>query len=194
MKERASADGNDPGMPERPHDGLIEAIARDRDRQAFIELYRFYAPRVKAYLIRLGGADIAEETAQEAMLTVWRKAELYKAGKASASTWIFTIARNLFIDRRRRERRPELDPTDPLMVADSGETADSALWARQSEERIRAAMSTLPADQAKVIVMAFFEDKPHSAIATELKLPLGTVKSRLRLAFARLRGAVGEMP
>lgn len=194
MNKRAGADGGEPAVPARPHDGLIEAIARQQDREAFIELYRFYAPRVKAYLIRLGGADIAEETAQEAMLTVWRKAELYHADKASASTWIFAIARNQFIDRRRRERRPELDPTDPLMVAESAPSADTALWARQSEERIRAAMSALPADQAKVVVMAFFEDKPHSAIATELKLPLGTVKSRLRLAFARLRGAVGEMP
>jgi len=190
MNERG---GNATEQDSRPHDGLIEAIAQRRDRQAFMMLYQFYAPRVKGYLIRLGGADIAEETSQDVMLTVWRKAELFQSAKASASTWIFTIARNLFIDRRRRERRPEFDPTDPLVVAESEPSADTALSDRQSEQRIRAAMSTLPADQAKVITMAFFEDKPHSTIAAELKLPLGTVKSRLRLAFARLRGALGEM-
>jgi RNA polymerase sigma-70 factor (ECF subfamily) len=177
----------------RPHDGEIAAIADRRDREAFLTLYRFYAPRVKAYLIRMGGSQIAEETTQEVMLTVWRKAELFDAGKASASTWIFAIARNLFIDRKRRERRPAFDPTDPLLVAEPPEQADTALWSRQSEQRIREAMSALPAEQAKVVTMAFFEDKAHSAIAAELKLPLGTVKSRLRLALARLRGALGEM-
>jgi RNA polymerase sigma-70 factor (ECF subfamily) len=191
MNERAGGDETEPAN--RPHDGLIEAIAQQRDRQAFMMLYQYYAPRVKAYLIRLGGSDLAEETAQDVMLTIWRKADLFQSGKASASTWIFTIARNLFIDRRRRERRPEFDPTDPLVVAEDEPPADTAFSARESGQRIRAAMSTLPADQAKVIAMAFFEDKPHSIIAAELKLPLGTVKSRLRLAFVRLRGALGEM-
>jgi len=177
----------------QPHDGLIEAIAVRRDREAFMVLYGFYAPRVKAYLIRIGGAHVADETTQEVMLAVWRKAALFNAAKASASTWIYTIARNLFIDRKRRERRPEVDPSDPLLT-ESEAQADSILSARQSELRLRAALSTLPAEQSKVIMMAFFEDKPHSAIAEELKLPLGTVKSRLRLAFERLRGALGEMP
>lgn len=192
MNERAGGI-NDSDTPNRPHDGLIEAIAQQQDRQAFLMLYQFYAPRVKAYLIRLGGADIAEETAQDVMLTVWRKADMFQADKASASTWIFTIARNLFIDRRRRERRPEFDPTDPLAATESEPAADYVLSSRESEQRIRAAMSALPQDQATIITMAFFEDKPHSAIAAELKLPLGTVKSRLRLAFVRLRGALGEM-
>ena len=185
------SEGGDPAS--RAHDGLIEAIAARRDREAFLALYGFYAPRVKAYLIRIGGAHIADETTQEAMLAIWRKAALFNPAKASASTWIFTIARNLFIDRKRRERRPEVDPSDPLMVEGEAQ-ADSILSARQNELRVRAALSSLPADQAKVIMMAFFEDKPHSAIAEELKLPLGTVKSRLRLAFGRLRSVLGEMP
>jgi RNA polymerase sigma-70 factor (ECF subfamily) len=178
----------------RSHDALIEAIAARRDREAFLALYGFYAPRVKAYLIRSGGSHLADETTQEAMLAVWRKAALFDPAKASASTWIFTIARNLFIDRKRRERRPEIDPSDPLLAVEGVAPADSILSARQNEQRVRAALSSLPAEQAKVVTMAFFEDKPHSAIAEELKLPLGTVKSRLRLAFGRLRGALGEMP
>lgn len=189
--QRAMTGGGD--AAHRPHDALVEAVAARRDREAFLALYGFYAPRVKAYLVRIGGGHLADETAQEAMLAVWRKAALFNPEKASASTWIFTIARNLFIDRKRRERRPEIDPSDPLMT--EGEApADQVLSARQSEMRVRAALSSLPADQAQVITMAFFEDKPHSAIAAELKLSLGTVKSRLRLAFGRLRGVLGEMP
>lgn len=183
----ADANANDA----RGQDRFILAIARDRDRAAFVALYRHYAPRVKSYLLRLGGADAAEEMAQEAMLAVWRKAELFDPDKASAGTWIFTIARNLYIDRRRKERRPEIDPSDPSLVIDNDPAADSALSARQTERQIRAALGELPPDQARVIEMSFFEDKPHSTIAAELNLPLGTVKSRLRLAFARLRGALG---
>jgi RNA polymerase sigma-70 factor (ECF subfamily) len=191
LAQRRMSEGADPAH--RPHDALIGAVATRRDREAFLALYGFYAPRVKAYLIRIGGGHLADETAQETMLAVWRKAALFDPEKASASTWIFTIARNLFIDRKRRERRPEMDPSDPLLT-EGDAPADQVLSARQSELRVRAALSSLPADQAQVIMMAFFEDKPHSAIAAELKLPLGTVKSRLRLAFGRLRGVLGEMP
>ena len=176
----------------RAQDDLVLAIARNRDRGAFVGLYEHYAPRVKSYLLRLGGADAAEEMAQEAMLIVWRKAELFDPQKASAGTWIFTIARNLYIDRKRKERRPEIDPSDPMLVIDVDPAADAALSTRQTEQKVRAALSALPPEQAQVIEMSFFEDKPHSIIAAELKLPLGTVKSRLRLAFARLREALGE--
>ncbi len=177
----------------RAMDALVVAVAERGDRECFAVLYAHYAPRVKSYLIRLGGADAAEEMAQEAMLAVWRKAALFDPAKASAGTWIFTIARNLYIDRRRKERRPEIDPDDPMLVAEAEPGADAALATRQAETALRAALSSLSPDQARVVEMSFFEDKPHAAIAAELRLPLGTVKSRLRLAFARLRGALGEM-
>lgn len=176
----------------RAQDALILAIARDRDRAAFVDLYEHYAPRVKSYLLRLGGADAAEEMAQETLLVVWRKAALFDPQKASAGTWIFTIARNLFIDRKRKEKRPELDPSDPMLASEADPAADVALATRRAEQKIRAALRDLPPEQAEVIALSFFEDKPHSAIAAQLNLPLGTVKSRLRLAFARLRGALGE--
>lgn len=181
-----------PAEAARPQDGLILAIARDRDRAAFVGLYEYYAPRVKSYLLRLGGADVAEEMAQEAMLMVWRKAEQFDPQKASAGTWIFTIARNLYIDRKRKERRPEIDPSDPMLVAEGDPAADAALSIRQSEHLLRAALTTLPPEQAQVVELSFFADKPHSAIAAELNLPLGTVKSRLRLALTRLRGALSD--
>lgn len=176
----------------RVMDHLVLAIAQGADREAFAELYRHYAPRLKSYLLRLGGADTAEEMAQEAMLAVWRKAALFDPAKASAGTWIFTIARNHYIDRRRKERRPELDPSDPMLTIESDPSADAAMSSRQTEQIVRAALAELSPEQARVVEMSFYEDKPHSAIAAELNLPLGTVKSRLRLAFARLRGAVGE--
>jgi RNA polymerase sigma-70 factor (ECF subfamily) len=169
----------------------VMAVAAARDRAAFQLLFDHFAPRVKGYLMRLGaGSTVAEDLAQEAMLTVWRKAALFDPAKASAATWIFTIARNLRIDAIRRERRPELDPADfePEAEREAGETLD---WAK-AEDRLRAALADLPKEQAEIISLSFLAEKPHSIIAAELGLPLGTVKSRIRLAMARLRLALGD--
>ncbi|HEX4178668.1 MAG TPA: sigma-70 family RNA polymerase sigma factor, partial [Rhizomicrobium sp.] len=108
---------------------------------------------------------------------------------ASAATWLFTIARNLRIDAIRRERRPELDPEDFMPTPDVD--ADAGLMLAESEGRLRIALRQLPADQIQVVELSFFADKPHSQIATELGIPLGTVKSRLRLAMERLKRAMG---
>jgi RNA polymerase sigma-70 factor (ECF subfamily) len=171
---------------------LLGRVAALRDRAAFAELFAHFAPRVKSYLMRLGVAPAqAEDLAQDALLNVWRKAHLFDPAKASASTWLFTIARNLRIDAIRREKRPELDPEDfkPEAEPDAGD----AMALADDEVRLRAAMKHLPPDQIAVIEASFFADKPHSQIAAELDIPLGTVKSRLRLAMARLRSALGEM-
>ena len=107
---------------------LLAAVGAARDRAAFEALFRHFAPRIKAYLLRLGaGSPGAEDLAQEAMLSVWRKAVLFDPAKASAATWIFTIARNLRIDALRRERRPEFDPGDPAFVPDAEPQADVGL-------------------------------------------------------------------
>jgi RNA polymerase sigma-70 factor (ECF subfamily) len=171
--------------------GYIVRIAERRDRDAFARLFNHFAPRVKSYLLRLGtGAEAAEELAQETLLTVWRRAASFDPSRAAASTWIFTIARNLRIDLSRREGRAK--PTDDPSGFNPGPPApDEALSACQDEARIAAALAVLPREQAQVITLAFFADKPHSEIAQDLGLPLGTVKSRLRLAMARLRGALG---
>ena len=173
----------------------VQAVASARDRQAFQALFDHFAPRVKGYLMRLGaGNAVAEELAQEAMLAVWRKAALFDPAKASASTWIFTIARNLRIDVLRKERRPELDPNDPSLLPESEREADESIDWSQAEDRLRVALSELPREQAQIITLSFLAEKPHSMIATELGLPLGTVKSRIRLAMARLRLALGDRP
>jgi len=170
----------------------VTAIARYRDKARFAELFGFFAPRLKSFFIRLGVAPSgAEDLAQDVMLMVWRKAEYFDPELASASTWIFTIARNLRIDLKRRERDPRLldELTAPPPEAGPGE---HTAW-RQREERVRAALGQLPGDQADVIRLSFFEDRPHSEIAQALDIPLGTVKSRVRLAMNRLRALVGEL-
>ncbi len=172
---------------------LVVAVAERRDRAAFATLFDHFAPRVKSYLLRLGAtAETAEELAQETMLVVWRRAEAFDPARAAASTWIFTIARNLRIDVARRDRRP-LPIDDPSFEQAKPASPDAMVVAAQDEVRIAAAIGALPADQARVIREAFFSDKPHSAIAADLGLPLGTVKSRLRLAMARLRGGLEDV-
>ena len=128
---------------------------------------------------------------QETMVAVWNKSAMYDPSKGAASTWIFAIARNLRIDAYRREKHPEFDPDDPAFQPAAEPTADTTLEAEESAVAVRAALKTLPADQAEVLRLAFFEDNSQSAIAEALNLPLGTVKSRMRLAFAKLRGVLG---
>lgn len=172
---------------------LIVAVAARGDRNAFALLFEHFAPRVKSYMLRLGAApEAAEELAQEALLTVWRKATLFDPSRAGASTWIFAIARNLRIDAVRRQRRPRIedDPTDEPAPEPA---ADAVVAAGERDVRLRQAMAALPADQAEVVRQSFFQDKAHSEIARDLNLPLGTVKSRLRLALGRLRGLVGDL-
>jgi len=184
---------SEPAVTPQGFADMIRAIALRGDRGAFAALFGHFAPRVKSYMLRLGAEPLlAEELAQETLLAVWRKAAAFDPAKAAASTWIFTIARNLRIDAARRSRRAEpLD--DPSDAAEAEQTPDEALVTAQSETRVRQAMLTLPIEQAEVVRLSFFSDKPHSEIAEELKLPLGTVKSRLRLAMRRLRDLLGDL-
>ncbi len=166
---------------------LVERIANHRDRAAFEELYRHFAPRLKAYGIRAGADPItAEELAQEAMIMVWRKAGYFDRRKATVSTWLFTIVRNKRIDLLRRQNRPELDADDVMAMTEPEATQDEIMASQQSDAIVRQSLSILPEDQKRVLTMAFFEEKSHSQIAEDLSLPLGTVKSRIRLAMNRL--------
>ncbi|MEP6829064.1 MAG: sigma-70 family RNA polymerase sigma factor [Rhizomicrobium sp.] len=169
----------------------IVAIAQQRDRQQFAALFAHFGPRLKGFFLRLGVTQgVAEDLMQETMLVVWRKADRFDPERAGASTWIFTVARNLRIDLKRRER-------DPGKLAEFYDGADEPtpsdhLLTAERDGRIHQALTSLPADQAQVIRLSFFEDRPHSQIAEDLKIPLGTVKSRVRLAMMRLRALVEE--
>ncbi len=177
------------------HCALVEAIALRRDRTAFGELFAYFAPRVKAYCRRLGADDgLAEELAQEVLVAVWRKADTFDRRQASVSTWIFRIARNRRIDALRRTMRPELDPDDPLLQPEPAPAPDEEVSAMEREARVRSALQDLPADQLELLKLAFYEGLSHSEIAERAGLPLGTVKSRIRLAFMKLRGRLhGEL-
>lgn len=179
------------GQADKSMTGLLLAVGRSRDIDAFETLFRYFAPRVKAYMSRGGGSASAEELMQETMVTVWNKAGLYDPSKGAASTWIFSIARNLRIDAYRRERRPQFDPNDPVFVPDEAPAADVAMAAFQDAGLVQRALASLPPDQAAVLKLSFFEDQSQSAIAAALDLPLGTVKSRMRLAFVKLRAVIG---
>lgn len=167
---------------------LIVKVATDRDKAAFVELFDHFAPRLKGYLMKQGADEaLAEEIAQDVMVTLWRKAELFDPAKASASTWLYRVARNRRIDRLRRQKTAELDPEEPSLQPTPLPDVADEMDARLREERVRMAMDQLPDEQREVVRLAFFIGQSHSEIAEETGLPLGTVKSRIRLAFGRLR-------
>ena len=185
VSNRMTADGG--SHDDYAHDRLIEAVALRRDREAFARLFSHFAPRLKAWLIRSGATPgAAEDFAQDAMLTVWRKADLFDASKARAATWIFTIARNRRLDMLRRDARPLPTPEIDL-IGEEPPRPDVILSMSQDAERVRDALSRLKPDQIEVLRLAFFLDSPHSEIARRLDLPLGTVKSRIRNAMIKLR-------
>lgn len=169
-------------------EALLARVAKG-DREAFACIFAAYAGKVKGYLLRLGApAAIAEDLAQDAMVAIWRRAASFDVAKAKASTWIFVIARNAWIDKLRRERTELAYRSVMIVSEESGEEApDEASVRGQTEEQVAAAMQSLSEDQRQVVRLSFFEDRPHSEIAAHLQLPLGTVKSRLRLALMKLR-------
>ncbi|WP_428031998.1 sigma-70 family RNA polymerase sigma factor [Ancylobacter sp.] len=168
--------------------GLIEKVALDRDRQAYARLYSYFAPRLNAFLRKSGlPANAAEEIVQEVMLSVWRKASYFDPSRAGAATWIFTIARNLRIDHLRRARVAAAAEHDEPEESETAPSGEALLLTAERERRVREALKTLSDEQATVLRLSFFSEKAHSEIARELGLPLGTVKSRVRLALGRLR-------
>lgn len=168
---------------------LMRRVAVDQDRAAFATLFGYFAPRLKTFLLRSGMAErAAEEMVQETMLIVWRKSSHFDARRAGVSTWILTIARNQRIDRLRRERLDPVDTNfDPDAEAEWPDSAEQFTMAAQREAQVRSALAALPDEQALIVRLSFFAEKPHAEIARQLGIPLGTVKSRMRLAMSRLR-------
>lgn len=181
MEEKPVPDGDELA-------GLIRKVATDRDRQAYARLYSYFAPRLNGFLRKAGLTPAAaEEIAQETMLSVWRKASYFDPARAGASTWIFTIARNQRIDHLRRLRVANAAENEMPPEEEAAPSGEMLLLTAERETRVRAALKSLSEEQAAVVRLSFFSDKPHSEIARELGLPLGTVKSRVRLALGRLR-------
>ncbi len=164
----------------------LKRIQADQDQRAFAELFAHFAPRVKAFLMKSGASpSMAEECTQEVMATLWHKAHLFDPSRASVATWIFTIARNKKIDALRKQRRPE--PENLEWGPEAEPEAADILVLQQESQQLTQAMTALPSQQRELIEKAYFGDLSHSEIAAETGLPLGTIKSRLRLALSKLR-------
>ncbi len=171
------------------HKAWLKAVAQGQDRAAFANLFAYYAPRIKSFLMKGGAApDQADELAQETMLAVWQKAPAFDPAKANVSTWIFTIVRNKRIDALRKQIRPETDIADIETMADEAPSPVEDIDHQTETDVMAAALKTLPEEQSSLLYKSFFEDKTHADIAKETNIPLGTVKSRIRLALERLRG------
>jgi RNA polymerase sigma-70 factor (ECF subfamily) len=179
-------------LRKRMGDNLV-AIGRNRDEAAFADVYSYYAGRVKSFLMGKGmGEEIAEELTQEIMLTVWRRAESYDPKKAAASTWLFTIARNRRIDYLRGNSRIEVELDDEMLDVETTDTDPQAKFVadEQVARQLERALEKLPQEQRQVMHLSYFRGQSHGAIAKWLDLPIGTVKSRIRLAMQAVRSSL----
>ncbi|UJQ94328.1 sigma-70 family RNA polymerase sigma factor [Mariluticola halotolerans] len=189
---QAGAEAGD--NPAEIHRALMARVAACRDREAFGALFLYFGPRVKSLMLK-GGADHAqaEDIVQDVMMVVWRKVHLYAPDRGSVSAWIFTIARNARIDRLRRSASRPYQDIDDLELASEDSNGEDDAIANQRSRRVANAMEELPADQREIIDLAYIQDMSQSEIAAQLNVPLGTVKSRMRLAYAKLRDKLEEM-
>ena len=171
----------------------MSAVAA-RDRDAFVALFERYAGRIKAFALRRGASPAdADEIAQDVMVAVWRRAETFDPARASAAAWIYAIARNRRVDFARRAARPGPDPLDPFFRPEPEPEPDgfAAVDAAEREARLRDALAGLAPEQRRVVVASFFDGLSHGEIAVREGVPLGTVKSRIRLAFRHLHAVLG---
>ena len=168
--------------------GLLARVAESHDREAFASLFDHFAPRIKSFMMRKGASsEVAEDLVQETMISVWSKARLYVNDRGSVSTWIFTIARNLRIDRLRREKSSMYSDLEDFDAPSDEASAEESLGRFQEDGFVAQALKEIPEEQRLLLIMSYVEDMPQSEIAEKLKIPLGTVKSRMRLAYRRLQ-------
>ncbi|MBK6466124.1 MAG: sigma-70 family RNA polymerase sigma factor [Rhodobacter sp.] len=179
------------GSQETDWAALLLAVRDRADRAAFAALFQHFAPRVKGFLMKSGTpAAVAEDCAQDVMATLWQKAHLFDPAKASVATWVFTIARNRRIDVLRKSRRVEPEDLDWGLGGDVPDETANQVEIYEAEEEARdlgQALKALPAAQRALIERAYWGDRSHGELAAETGLPLGTIKSRIRLALERLR-------
>jgi RNA polymerase sigma-70 factor (ECF subfamily) len=174
--------------------GLLLRIAEKQDRAALAALFNLFGPRIKSMMLKLGASDaLAEDLVQETFLSVWRKAALFSSQRGAASTWIFTIARNLRIDQLRRQSNKPYEDLSAMEVASDAPTGSFLVEQHQVIDRVTAALGTLSPEQQEVVRLSFIHDLPHAEIAAKIGIPLGTVKSRLRLAYERLRPMLEDL-
>jgi RNA polymerase sigma-70 factor, ECF subfamily len=175
-------------LPMEDERSLLQRVANGRDREAFAKLFDLYAPRVKSFMMRKGASsEQAEDLVQETMIAVWSKAGLYVGERGSVTTWIFTIARNLRIDRLRREKTSMYTDLENFEAESEETPADEALGRLQEDGQVARALAQIPPEQRELLILSYVDDLPQSEIAKRLRIPLGTVKSRMRLAYRRMK-------
>ena len=188
MESADTHHGDDKQRMELHLRGLIGRVAQNRDKQAFAELFDHFAPRLKSFMMRKStSAELAEDLVQEAMIAVWTKAQSYEPSKGAVTTWVFTIARNLRIDRFRRDGNMPLTELGDYDEPSDAPEGEELLGRKQEDGLVARALETIPREQREILLLSFVEDMPQSEIATKLSIPLGTVKSRMRLAYGHLR-------
>jgi RNA polymerase sigma-70 factor (ECF subfamily) len=174
--------------------GLLLRIAEHQDRTALAALFNLFGPRIKSMMLKLGASEaLAEDLVQETFLSVWRKASLFSSQRGAASTWIFTIARNLRIDQLRRQSNKPYEDLSTMDLASDAPNGSFLVEQHQVIDRVTAALGTLSPEQQEVVRLSFIHDMPHAEIAAKVGIPLGTVKSRLRLAYERLRPMLEDL-
>ncbi len=170
---------------------LVGRIGASRDKQAFAILYSLLGPKIRGFLVSAGAREAqAEELTQEVMLVVWQRAAEFDPRRSSVTSWIYRIARNRRIDAARREQTRRANPYDPILLREAPQKPDEALSERLAEEQLNDAIGTLSPEQSDLLRLSFFDELSHRGIAEETGLPLGTVKSRLRLGLDHLRKAL----
>ena len=169
----------------------LKAIGKNQDKQAFSTVFKHFAPRLKSFLIKAGSTDSqSEEVIQEVMIAVWTKAATYDDSKSSVSTWVYTIARNKRIDKIRKEKRHYLSESDEGLEIPVDSTQEKEIFSAQLSNSLKKYMANLPEEQSKLLQLSYFYNKTHADISEELNIPLGTVKSRIRLALTKMRHLV----
>ena len=176
-----------------PFVAALANVAENQDIASFKEIFDYFSPRLKSFLMRSGADEaIAEEIIQETMTIIWTKADYYDPKVASPSTWIYTIARNKKIDILRKSRKAILEDIDTAILHPVESKADENIEHDQKFEMIAQYLDDLPEDQLNLLKMNFFEEKSHGEISEITKIPLGTVKSRIRLALEKIRGKLEQ--
>lgn len=182
-----------PAPRHRKLDDLLAAVGDDHDGEAFATLFDYFQPRVQAQMQRGGLPPFAAaDIAQDVMETIWRKAHHFDRNKSTASTWVFSIARNRKVDVHRRTREHVFVDADLSLIPDDTADHEAGMDAAQRQQHVHSALDALPLDQFKIVQLAFFEGLSHSTIAARTRIPVGTVKSRLRLAFSRMRRLLAD--
>jgi RNA polymerase sigma-70 factor (ECF subfamily) len=179
------------GISESDLRSFLRDIGEVQDRVSFSNIFRYFAPRLKSFFVKLGCTESqAEEIIQEVMISIWTKAKTYNSDKSSVSTWVYTIAKNKRIDKIRKEKKHYSTETDESLEIPIPSIQEDEVISSQISDKINKSISYLPKEQAELLKFSYFYEKTHSDIADGLKIPLGTVKSRIRLALSKMKNLV----